>query len=283
MTPDAETDTGTELAKESAAAVDTDAGRHTLRRHFETDGYAIANEPLVDPSTLSAAQQAMVAVRDGHFDTGVPPSGHPGYDPTKLCKINDAHLASHALHALVRDPAVAQLAAAVTGARRIQVWATQLLIKPPATEAAGHVGWHQDRQYWRYWSQAEGLFTIWMALSDVGADCGPMRFVRGSQRWGFLDQGDFFGGDQQALRDGIDIPEGEGWEEVSALMPAGGVSFHHCLTFHGSDANTSDRPRCSVAVHLRTEAVVPIRGDESYYVSHLDDPAYAPVIYEAGE
>jgi ectoine hydroxylase-related dioxygenase (phytanoyl-CoA dioxygenase family) len=271
------------LAKESAAAVDTDAGRHTLRRHFETDGYAIANEPLVDPSTLSAAQQAMVAVRDGHFDTGVPPSGHPGYDPTKLCKINDAHLASHALHALVRDPAVAQLAAAVTGARRIQVWATQLLIKPPATEAAGHVGWHQDRQYWRYWSQAEGLFTIWMALSDVGADCGPMRFVRGSQRWGFLDQGDFFGGDQQALRDGIDIPEGEGWEEVSALMPAGGVSFHHCLTFHGSDANTSDRPRCSVAVHLRTEAVVPIRGDESYYVSHLDDPAYAPVIYEAGE
>ena len=283
MTPDAETDTGTELAKESAAAVDTDAGRHTLRRHFEPDGYAIANEPLVDPSTLSAAQQAMVAVRDGHFDTGVPPSGHPGYDPTKLCKINDAHLASHALHALVRDPAVAQLAAAVTGARRIQVWATQLLIKPPATEAAGHVGWHQDRQYWRYWSQAEGLFTIWMALSDVGADCGPMRFVRGSQRWGFLDQGDFFGGDQQALRDGIDIPEGEGWEEVSALMPAGGVSFHHCLTFHGSDANTSDRPRCSVAVHLRTEAVVPIRGDESYYVSHLDDPAYAPVIYEAGE
>jgi ectoine hydroxylase-related dioxygenase (phytanoyl-CoA dioxygenase family) len=66
-------------------------------------------------------------------------------------------------------------------------------------------------------------------------------------------------------------------------MPAGGVSFHHCLTFHGSEANTSDRSRCSVAVHLRTEAVEPIAGDESYYVSHLDDTAYAPVIYEAGE
>jgi ectoine hydroxylase-related dioxygenase (phytanoyl-CoA dioxygenase family) len=279
MTPDDETDTGSVTDSGLVTGPDIAA----LCRHFETDGYAIADGSLVDPSTLNAAQEAMNAVRDGHFDTGVPPSGHPGYDPTKLCKINDAHLASHALHTLVTDPAVAQLAAAVTGARRIQVWATQLLIKPPATAAAGHVGWHQDRQYWRYWAQPQGLFTIWMALSDVDADCGPMRFVRGSHRWGLLNQGNFFGGDQQALRDGIDMPEGESWEEVSALMPAGGVSFHHCLTFHGSEANRSDRPRCSVAVHLRTEAVEPIPGDESYYVSHLDDTAYAPVIYEAGE
>ncbi len=252
-----------------------------LRDQFTVDGFAVAGERLVDQQTLAAAQAAMIEVRDGVFDTGVPPSGHPGYDPAKLCKINDAHLASHALHALVSDPAVAQLAAAVTGARRIQVWATQLLIKPPASAAAGHVGWHQDRQYWRYWEQPEGLFTMWMALSDVETDCGPMRFVRGSHRWGFLDQGDFFAGDQQALRNSIDVPENEQWEEASALMAAGGVSFHHCLTFHGSLANTSNRPRCSVAVHLRTEQVEPIAGDESYYVSHLDDPAYAPVIYDA--
>ncbi|MBT3345650.1 MAG: hypothetical protein HN712_00695 [Gemmatimonadetes bacterium] len=251
----------------------------TLATGYERDGFSVAGERVVEAATLAAAQEAMVEVRDGRFDTGVPPSGHPGYDPTRLCKINDAHLASHALHALVCDPAVAAMAATVTGARRVQAWATQLLIKPPDSAAAGHVGWHQDRQYWSYWDQPEGLFTIWIALSDVEADCGPMRFVRGSHRWGFLNQGDFFSGDQQSLRDGIDVPTGAQWEEVAALMPAGGVSFHHCLTFHGSDANTSDRPRCSVAVHLRTEAVEPIPGDESYYVSHLEDPAYSPVIY----
>jgi hypothetical protein len=31
---------------------------------------------------------------------------------------------------------------------------------------------------------------------------------------------------------------------------------------------------------LRTEAVEPNEGDESYYVSHLADPAHAPVIYD---
>ncbi len=254
----------------------------SLRSSYEENGFAVADKRVVAKETLTAAQEAMVEVRDGRFDTGVPPSSHPGYDPTRLCKINDAHLASHALHALVCDPAVAAMAAVVTGARRVQVWATQLLIKPPDTAAAGHVGWHQDRQYWPYWQQSEGLFTIWMALSDVEADCGPMRFVRGSHRWGFLNQGDFFSRDQQSLRDGINVPAGEQWEEAPALMPAGGVSFHHCLTFHGSDANTSNRPRCSVAVHLRTDKVEPKAGDESYYVSHLGDPAFAPVIHDEG-
>ena len=48
-------------------------------------------------------------MRDGRYDTGMPPSSHPGYDPSRLCKINDAHLAHHGLRALARHPAVAAL------------------------------------------------------------------------------------------------------------------------------------------------------------------------------
>ena len=161
----------------------------------------------------------------------------------------------------------------------VQVWASQLLIKPPGSETAGHVGWHQDRQYWKYWREPAGLFTAWIALGDVTAASGPMRFVRYSHRWGFLDQGDFFGSDLEALKAGIQVPGGESWEEVEALLPAGGVSFHHCLTYHASDANTSDAPRCSVAVHLRTQDAEPVSGDTSYYISRLDDAAQCPVIY----
>ena len=75
--------------------------RDARRSGYVQDGFAVVAKPVVDPQTLAAAQAAMFEVRDGHFDTGVPPSGHPGYDPAKLCKINDAHLASHALHALL--------------------------------------------------------------------------------------------------------------------------------------------------------------------------------------
>ena len=77
------------------------------------------------------------------------------------------------------------------------------------------------------------------------------------------------------------MPEGESWQEVPAIMPTGSVSLHHGLTFHGSHANTSNQPRCSLAVHLRDERAIPVPGDESYYVSHLDEPQYSPVIYRA--
>jgi ectoine hydroxylase-related dioxygenase (phytanoyl-CoA dioxygenase family) len=248
---------------------------------FERDGFCTFPEPVVEPDVLATAQAGMARVRDGEFNLGRPPSAHPGYDPSKLCKINDAHLADHGLYGLLTQPPIGALAAQVTGGTRIQVWASQLLIKPRAAATAGNVGWHQDRQYWGYWQRPEGLFTIWIALSDVAADCGPMRFVRGSHRWGFLDQGDFFGHDQAALREQIEVPEGEVWEESEALLGAGGVSFHHSLTYHGSGPNRSDRPRCSVAVHLRTEAVEPCQGVDNLYVSHLDDATRCPVIFEA--
>ncbi|MBT6148755.1 MAG: hypothetical protein HOH74_25185 [Gemmatimonadetes bacterium] len=246
---------------------------------YERDGFSRHATAVIPADVLAAAQSGLLAVRDGMFDTRQPPSSHPGYDPAKLCKINDAHLASRQLYALVCHPALGALAAEVTGARAVQLWASQLLIKPVAVAEQGNVGWHQDRQYWRYWQQPDGLFTMWIALSQVCASSGPMIFVRASHRWGYLDEGDFFGTDHAAQRQQITMPAGQTWTEVPALLDAGGVSFHHCLTYHGSGPNMSTMPRCSMAVHLRTEQARPVAGDSNYYVSHLHDPAYSPVLY----
>ena len=248
---------------------------------YGRDGYWIADERIVPDDVLAKALRGMAAVRDGVFDTGIPPTRHPGYDPGVLCKIDNPHRSDTGLRGLATCPQVGRKVAGITGSRRVQVWASQLLIKPPGSEAAGHVGWHQDRQYWHVWQHDEGLFTAWIALSEVKEDSGPMLFVRGSHRWGFLDQGDFFDRDQGRLREGIAVPEGAAWEEVPALMPPGGLSVHHCLTYHGSKANLSEAARCSLAVHMRDERAVPKAGDQSFYSAHLEDPRMSPVIYEA--
>ena len=60
---------------------------------FATDGYFIATGSLIDDDVLAAARVGMDAVRDGQFDTGVPPTNDVTYDPSQLCKINNAHLA----------------------------------------------------------------------------------------------------------------------------------------------------------------------------------------------
>ena len=252
-----------------------------IREQYERDGYCVAAEQIAPDAILQGALEGMVAVRDGVFDMGMPPTEHPGYDPGVLCKINNPHRSDKGLYGLVTCPEVGQQVAEATGARRVQVWASQLLIKPAGSQAAGHVGWHQDRQYWQMWQEAEGLFTAWIALGDVAEASGPMRFVRGSHHWGFLDQGNFFDKDQEKQREGIEVPAGEAWEEVSALMPTGGLSVHHCLTYHGSGPNVSAVPRWSIAVHLRDERAVPVPGDESYYTAHLDDSQICPVMYEA--
>ncbi len=251
-----------------------------MQAAYQREGYYILPDPLVTAEVLEAAQEGVEEVKNERYDTGMPPSSHPGYDPLRLCKINDVHLANKAIRNLLTAPQLGQWAAAVTGGHMVQIWASQLLIKPPASGKAGYVGWHQDRQYWQYWQKPDGLFTMWIALNAIRPESGPMCFVRGSQQWGFLGQGDFFSADQDLLRQGIEIPQGECWEEVPVLLSAGGVSFHHCLTFHGSHANNTDQPRCSIAVHMRTEAAQPIAGNTSYYVSHLDESQYSPIIYQ---
>jgi ectoine hydroxylase-related dioxygenase (phytanoyl-CoA dioxygenase family) len=255
---------------------------------YERDGFYIHAQPVLPPDVVEQAIAGMDAVRAGHYDTGRPPRPSPwspGDDPHKLCKIEMPHLASRGILELVSHPALGQLAAEVTGAEMVQVWWVQLLYKPPTPPGAQsrtNVGWHQDRQYWQEWGEESQLFTAWVALSEVSAESGPMHFVRGSHRWGFLGQGDFFEQDTEAQREQIPVPEGESWEEVAAILAPGGVSFHDNLTLHGSGPNVSGGPRRSFAIHLRTEKANPRPGIERHqmiFTAHLDDLSHCPVIY----
>ena len=252
----------------------------SLPVQYAKQGFCFLPDSTIDRKFIQTAQKGMLAVRDGIFNTGSPPSSHPGYDQAKLCKINDAHLANHALYAMLVESELGESVARVTGSKMVQVWASQLLIKPPRSGNSGRVGWHQDRQYWQFWQKDEGLFTAWIALSDVKKESGPMQFVPGSHRWGFLEQGDFFSSDQDMIRSNIQIPVGERWEEVSVILPLGNISLHHCLTYHGSQENVSNKSRWSLAVHLRDERAQPVLGATNYYVSHLGNMKYSPVIFQ---
>ena len=100
----------------------------TLQHQYRKQGFCFLDAGTIDENLLEAAQEGMVAVRDGSFDTDVPPSSHPGYDTNKLCKINDVHLASTKLYALLTQSKLGKGIAAVTDSRLVQVWASQLLI-----------------------------------------------------------------------------------------------------------------------------------------------------------
>ena len=187
--------------------------KEEYRAAYKKNGFCCLPKEALTSEQVDSAVLSVSEVRDGHFDTGTPPSSHPVYDPNNLCKINDAHLASNAFYNLLTKSQLGTQIAGVTNSSFVQVWATQLLIKPPGSGTEGHVGWHQDRQYWEYWQGETGLFTAWIALSEVDEKSGPMQFVVNSHRWGFLNKGDFFASDQQALKNDIKGVVNQEWFE----------------------------------------------------------------------
>jgi ectoine hydroxylase-related dioxygenase (phytanoyl-CoA dioxygenase family) len=48
----------------------------------------------------------------------------------------------------------------------------------------------------------------------------------------------------------IEAVSGRPFRSEVCSLKAGEVSFHHCLTVHGSGPNTTPRPRRSVVLHL---------------------------------
>lgn len=251
---------------------------------YERDGFYIHAESVLAQEGLEDAAGGLGQVRDDVYDTGEQPDGRawsPGDDPHKLCKIEQPQLANYALRAALRSPLLGQLAGAVTGARRVQVWWVQGLYKPGISDATfgGNVGWHQDLSYWNDWEDGSDVFTAWLALSNVSRDAGPMIFVPGSHRWGLLEGGDFFAQDQEDVRSAIKVPEEETWHEVADVLPPGGVSFHHRMLFHGSHQNTSTMPRLSLAIHMRTENSN-LRPD-SWFARYLNRPEICPVVFES--
>ena len=250
---------------------------------YQVDGFFIQTDPIIPLDLVQQASQGMDQLREGHYETGSPPHSSywsPGDDPKKLCKIEMPQFANRAIMDLVSYPAIGELAAELTGAEWVQVWWVQLLGKPPADpDAQTNIGWHQDRNYWGSWEQGSQLFTAWVAVSDVAVDCGPMKFLRGSSTWGVLEGSDFYGQNHQAQQSAIQVPEGEKWEEVAAILPPGGVSFHDNLTFHGSGPNLSNNMRRSFAIHLRTEKSRPVDGKRQGLTARIDDYSHCPVIY----
>lgn len=252
---------------------------------YARDGFLVHADPVLPADLVQRASTGMDDIRGGDYDRGRPPAPspwNPGDDPDTLCKIEQPQMASQAVFDLVSHSRIGELAAAAAGASWIQVWWVQILYKPVGREREGkriNIGWHQDRNYWSAWEAGSELLTAWVALSDVQEDCGPMRFVVGSHRWGLLEGSDFHGGDLEATRSGLSIPDGVAWTERSACMAAGGLSLHDCHTLHGSGANESDRPRRSFAVHLRTENSRPVDDRRHGLTRFIDDETVCPVIY----
>ena len=143
---------------------------------------------------------------------------------------------------------VAQLMVAEMDAHEIRLFHDQIQFKP--AQIGGVNMWHQDSPYWPVLTPKDVQVTAWVALDDVDEENGCMSMVPGSHRWG--DKVAYL----HSLKEFEGMPdsfEGHDVRVVTCPVEIGTVHFHHPLTWHGSAANKSGRPRRAIALHFMTE------------------------------
>jgi ectoine hydroxylase-related dioxygenase (phytanoyl-CoA dioxygenase family) len=80
---------------------------------------------------------------------------------------------------------------------------------------------------------------------------GPLMVVAGSHLWsGNENLREFHTNEESGLRESFET-EGREFNIVPFTLEVGQVSFHHCLTIHGSGPNRSSTSRHSLSIHLQ--------------------------------
>ena len=207
---------------------------------FHRDGFLVVEEGLVSPNALELLRERYLRLFDGTYETGIKPdevNWIKGRDPEdRTRQICNGWRADDVIAAQVLSARTGRLAAQLMGYRGVRLLQDNCLWKPPGTKA---IGFHQDGSYADYLVPPE-MVTCWIALDDTQASAGPIEYVRASNHWvrSAPTRSQFHAPDDWLAGARAAAPEGTELDIVPVVVKAGGGSFHHNLTWHGSSPNT---------------------------------------------
>jgi ectoine hydroxylase-related dioxygenase (phytanoyl-CoA dioxygenase family) len=218
--------------------------------NFEHDGFLIVDK-LIEPSRIPSLKKAFDDLFNGRFETGVQPDEvnwqQQNGDPGVTRQICNGWKSNRAIGNVIFDQRIGEAIARLAGGRGLRVMIDNVIWKPVGAKS---LGYHQDSSYLAWFTPSD-LLTCWIALDDTSEEGGTLEFIRGSHRWNLSPpEGEFHAPqdyrnpmEKAAARQGVDP------EVCYVEVPAGGGSFHHGWTWHGSGENRGNKPRRAVVVH----------------------------------
>ena len=205
---------------------------------FETHGY-VAFEDVLKAEELIVVRRGMaeaLAARKGIVRDLGGGGDEDGHD--RILQMLNLWEHYREIRDYVFGGRIARMAQRLTGSPTIHLYHDQALVKEPGPSAPSP--WHQDQPYWP--SREPGMISCWMALDDVTVERGCMQFIAGSHRWGEFEPISF-GSGGPALFDLLTDEQKARWNPVAVELKAGSCTFHHGLTFHYTNANTTPHTR----------------------------------------
>ncbi|HET9143205.1 phytanoyl-CoA dioxygenase family protein [Actinophytocola sp.] len=247
---------------------------------FAQHGWYLSKKLFSDEEVdrlVSATERYYAGERDRRLPVRPPRLAYWEPEHGNVQRHNDyVHYESDAIAAALLKPVIGAVAARLAQASEIRVFQSTLIYKPPvAGEPSNIVPWHFDKHYWAS-SSSNRMLTAFIPFHDCDEEMGTITMVDGSNTWteiGFDDSTNlhFAQRDRDELEDMLAANAAHNGAEINKIpmtIPKGHMSFHHCLTYHGSGANRSDRPRRAVSLHLQD-------GDNTYREFPLSDGSLA--------
>lgn len=240
---------------------------------YSAHGWWVSNNVLPD-SLIDRAVEAVADIHAGYRETEIPikQKSHLDWQPDMSPSMrihNYAHLLSSSITEISSHPAISEAAAFLSRSPSMRIFNATIVDKPAnLNDSVNKVGWHTDRAYWRTCS-SKSMLTAWIPLVDMSVELGPLTIIDGSHIWsdeGVLHE---LRRKRSFITDGSDDlltklhTLGYDVTPVPMLLKRGHFSLHHCLAFHGSSPNISNRDRLSLTVHLQDHSNTWLQADTS--------------------
>ncbi len=127
---------------------------------------------------------------------------------------------------------------------------------------------HQDNYYWGI-KNNNGL-TIWIALDKSSKKNGGLTYYEGSHKYGIVDHVDSNApGSSQKIKNSILKKKLKKNKIITPNLQVGDALIHHCLTFHGSNKNLSNKSRKGFTIQFKDKNSIYDKKLTSHYEKRL--------------
>ena len=221
-----------------------------LKKKFEDDGYLILPQ-FLDTNKIASIADIFTNLFSGIFETGIEPdewNWKKGKDPNNTTRqICNGWKSDSNIKKIVTHQMLGKACAELMGWKGSRLLQDNVLWKPPGGKT---LAYHQDAAY-DDWVIPQTMMTCWMPLDDVSQEKGTLEYVKGSHKWDLVPPSGQFHSPEN-YKNELEAYAKKNNKEIHIQyveVPAGGVSFHHGQTWHGSGINTSKDDRRAIVAH----------------------------------
>ncbi len=221
-----------------------------LVERFNENGFLIL-EKFLDEDKTKLLGNLIEPLFKGEFETGIEPdewNWKVGRDPNDVTRqICNAWKSNNLIKKIVCNPKIGELISRLMNWEGVRLLQDNVLWKPPHSRS---LMFHQDASY-DDWIVPQTMATCWIALDEISDDSGALEYVTGSHKWGLSPPTTNFHAPKNYKKD-LEFfakKNNKPLNIVKVTVPAGGASFHHGHTWHGSGINMTPSHRRALVSH----------------------------------